>query len=363
MLGLFSGLGMLETFMSTCYPLETNESRQGTGIKPQQNPVLACKDFLFQWGAELSWQMLRCCRGHRWAPGTGLGASEGSRVRKDFSVEMTFELIWPLKQHWWGQSGQGKGTACGKAEAGQVQGPCVRVAEEGGKCVWWWGHRRKDSFPSRKYLHYAECDGSWRRLQGHGVIRLLPWGDCGDGTGEGEPEAAEGLERVLSLGRGKGVILWRKPGFVSISRPRIGMTSKGIQCVFGEEGGRCGCVWVPSFNVQKPHRNSCRKLWGPAGHLLTSRLELPAWKRKGRASVWGAQAKTQMHCHVGLEQRCQDLSPPSPSETGCRVRRARSILPSSLLDSGEDSRKASLFIVEITNPVVSYVKVLNAVTW
>lgn len=46
-------------------------------------------------GTELSWQMLLDfveVMGE--APGTGLGeVSEGSRVRKDFSVEMTFELI------------------------------------------------------------------------------------------------------------------------------------------------------------------------------------------------------------------------------------------------------------------------------
>lgn len=61
---------------------------------------------------------------------------EGSRVKKDFPVEMTFKLTLKDEGSLMGrQSGKGKVTACGKADtsekAGQVQRPHVRAAEEG----------------------------------------------------------------------------------------------------------------------------------------------------------------------------------------------------------------------------------------
>lgn len=71
--------------------------------------------------------------------GTG-AVREGSRVRKDFPVEMTLELVSGGRRGIdGGPSGEGKRTACGKAEesekVGQVQRPRVRATEGGGKCV------------------------------------------------------------------------------------------------------------------------------------------------------------------------------------------------------------------------------------
>lgn len=67
-----------------------------------------------------------------------------------------------------------------------------------------------------------------------------------------------------------------------------------------------------------------------------------------------------MHGHVGLEQWCQDLITSIPFQDG---EEHVQIPPSSLLDSGEDSRKAPVFIIEITNSVVSYIKVPDAMNW
>lgn len=79
-----------------------------------------------------------------------------------------------------GQSGEGYGIACRKAEiseeVGQGHRLRVRAIEEGWKCLVKgkgekvsWRHIMKDfAFHHWKYIHYPECDGTLQKI-------LQPW--------------------------------------------------------------------------------------------------------------------------------------------------------------------------------------------
>lgn len=130
--------------------------------------------------------------------GTG-EMSEGSRVKKDFPVEMTFKLTLKDEGALMGsQSGQGKGTGCGEADtsetAGQDQRPRVTAAEEeetsGGSGGWadkLGAYHEGPCFASKEYIHYPEWDGKLQKTQGpwSGTISSFRW-LCGIGT-RGQP--------------------------------------------------------------------------------------------------------------------------------------------------------------------------------
>lgn len=145
------------------------------------------------------------------------------------------------------------------------------------------------------------------------------------------------------------MILWRKSSFSPMSRPRIWTTSNGIQCMcWGKEAGRCLCVWVPGFDVQKPHTvNHAESFWGQqatcwypdrcrqgALGLKAERQSIcEAFKPKSKCAtawVWNSGAKIPSH-PVLSRGRGRTLS------RGEQIL----ILPSSLLNVWEDSRKVS----------------------
>lgn len=159
------------------------------------------------------------------------------------------------------------------------------------------------------------------------------------------------------------------------------MSCKGIQsecvCVCREggrlrgEGGRkvCVCLGAKFQCAETTQSNSCRKRWGPAGRLLTSRLvqARSSLLESGKAEHMCEEFKPESEFIAtwGWSSSAKISSPPSPSD-GDGVPGGEEhvqIPPSSLLYSGEDSRKAAGFIIEITNSVVSYIKVTDVVTW
>lgn len=193
---------------------------------------------------------------------------------------------------------------------------CERSRERRG-CVWWWRLTAKLGHLIDIMLNVTEAGEGSQAVEWQGCfleVTLWWWG-------------GEWLESVLSLGRGRGTwisadgneaIIWRKPGFVSMSRLRIGMTAKGIQseCV-GEKGGRKVCVSLGAkFQcAETTQSNSCRKHWGPAGRLLH-----PDWCRQG-ALCW--KAERQSICVRSSSQKANAL----PRGAGAVVPRSHHLHP------------------------------------
>lgn len=131
-LGLYPRANFLLDIIFECLLLSRNyESRLGTGIKSWKNPAPACKDLETPWRTSSGLANTLSCKGHGWY---GLGLNEQTREGKGkqwqgkLLSEMTLKLGFERWGIDWVPSGEGRGTACGKAEAseeaGQVQWQC-----------------------------------------------------------------------------------------------------------------------------------------------------------------------------------------------------------------------------------------------
>lgn len=162
--------------------------------------------------------------------------------------------------------------------------------------------------------------------------KAMEWQDqplqwlCGGRTGEREPRSWKGTRENASSGKGK--------RNTYLSRWKVGNSLKKVwlwpniaakwnrllieysACCGGGRAGRCAGVWMPSFNVQKPHivihAESLEASRPPADIQIGAGKDPSAWLQKGKAYVWGVPAKSQCSNNLGLEQWCQNLIPPHP---------------------------------------------------
>lgn len=118
------------------------------------------------------------------------------------------------------------------------------------------------------------------------------------------------------------LILWGKSGFGPISWTRIWKASAGtwnMQERAGGKGSVCAGEHAKSQCAENACSKSCRKLSGPAGHLLTAAWcsqGASAWERKGKAYAPGSAGQKASALQHGVQSGAElQQQLPVPSET------------------------------------------------